>query len=217
MIITGDAGGRWQNNTDLVWWQIFSSLVNVCGSCLARHGQIALQWYNPYHRFCRCYVVPVAPGDFADAFPNYQVLVADMDERQQRDAFGRSTWLLLKRGIVELPEVVEPNRIIPLRDIVAKFGLSLKVLLAAGIASHIAEQALAPEAAVKPSDAKLVLPGKTATGGLGGELITVIDHADRHLAKLAQQVPRTRKQWLAIFALLGIASERGFKELDGEE
>lgn len=142
-IISGTPGESWTNDTDLVWWQLFTSLVNVCGSCWNRHGLVGLYWNIPYHRNCQCRQTAIGPGDSSAPFPDRVKEFREMDASQHARAIGKSNWLLLDKGVVDLKDIVLPDRVMSLHEVVAKAKLTVAQLIKVGIAKHVAETAWA--------------------------------------------------------------------------
>jgi hypothetical protein len=142
-IITGDPGDSWLNDTGQVWWQLETSLINVCGACWIDHGCIAEYWYLPKHRCCRCRQFPVAPGESAKPFIDRVKVFREMPESEHVHAIGKANWQLLKKGIVDLESIVTPSRVLALYEIVAQQKLSIAAMIKAGIAAYIAEKAYA--------------------------------------------------------------------------
>lgn len=141
IIHSGEPGERWFNNTSLVWWQNFSSLVNVCGACLQRHGQIAEYWGLPYHRKCRCYVKPIAPGAYGEPFVNYREILDAADESQHQKAVGMGNWRLIQANVVKWEDVVTSQRVRPLHEVVAREKLTVVEMVGAGVDRRAAQEA----------------------------------------------------------------------------
>lgn len=142
MIITGTPGEVWLNDTPYVHWQRFSSLINVCGYCLAEHGLISdTPWSLPSHDRCRCSQIPVPPGEAAESFIDRRQVLSAMDEEQRRRAIGTSNWLLFRNKVVSWNDIVGPERIRTLADVVRMAKLTVKDMVAVGMAAYIAEQA----------------------------------------------------------------------------
>jgi hypothetical protein len=142
-IISGEPGERWFNDKGVVYWQLFTSLVNVCGACLAKHGQISPYWASPFHRGCQCRVKPVAPGQYSEPFVNFRELLQGMDESQHDAAVGRANWKLIQAGLVKWSDVVTDYRVRSLHEVVAREKITVQQMVKAGVDPKTAEEAYA--------------------------------------------------------------------------
>jgi hypothetical protein len=159
-IIAGDPGSIWFNDTGIVYWQLLTSLVNVCPSCFSRHLQIAEDWDLPFHRACRCSARAVFPGNQAFPFTNYVKLLEHMTPQSRADAVGKSNWRLIKAGLVDWPDIVTATRVIPLHLVVAKLGLTVAALVAAGISRSTAEAAFSEATGTQSPTQIMVIAAK---------------------------------------------------------
>jgi hypothetical protein len=142
-IISGEPGTRWFNDKDVVYWQLFTSLVKVCGACFAKHTLIAPYWANPFHGGCRCRVKPIAPGQYGEPFSNFRELLQNMDESQHDAAVGKANWKLIQTGLVKWSDVVTDYRVRSLHEVVAREKITVAEMVKAKIDRKTAEDAYA--------------------------------------------------------------------------
>ena len=62
LIISGDPGTTWTNDSERVRYQFHAALINTCGVCLQYHQKIGAWWPIPIHYGCRCTQTAVKPG-----------------------------------------------------------------------------------------------------------------------------------------------------------
>jgi hypothetical protein len=168
--ISGEPGERWLNDKGVVYWQIFTSLVNVCGSCLQHHGKIAPYWGIPWHRGCRCYLKPVAPCQYSQPFVSFRKLLESMGESAHDAAVGKANWKLIQAGLVKWSDVVTDYRVRSLHEVVAREKITVAEMIKAKIDRKTAEEAYAMvhtpahqifEAQIKKAAGKLKEAGLT--------------------------------------------------------
>ena len=76
LIISGDPGTIWENDTERVRYQFIAALQNTCGVCLQYHLKISSAWPIPFHYNCRCIQRAIKPGKKAQhAFVDYRELL----------------------------------------------------------------------------------------------------------------------------------------------
>ena len=138
---TGEPGEVWTNDTGKVQYQFIANWINTCGLCAQYDHQIAASWPIPMHRGCKCRQILVRPGQQAQPFTDFRATIAGLDPLQQSRVVGRSNLDLINKGVVTWEDVVTRSRVRDLREVVAKHGLTVKQLTAAGVQPRIAEEA----------------------------------------------------------------------------
>ena len=94
VLITGEPGTFWTNNTPKVRYQFVALLKNTCGYCLQYHLQIGPNWGIPLHDNCHCKQFPIRQGMKAPhAFADYRQILDDMpwDQKGTGDRRARIT------------------------------------------------------------------------------------------------------------------------------
>ena len=142
VIISGDPGTRWENNTEKVQYQFIAALINTCGLCLQYHLKISSMWPIPLHFGCRCIQRLVKPGQTAPHdFVDYRELLDKMPQSEKRAAIGASNYKLLQSGRVKWEDIVTPSRVRDFREIVANKRLTVKQLTDSGVKPAQAKEA----------------------------------------------------------------------------
>lgn len=231
-VITGQPGTRWRNPTPLVFFQLRCSLIRTCGRCLQFHGMIAPHWNLPFHRNCRCTVAVVAPyADSPFPFADFLAILNRMPEAQKTAAIGASNYRLLHAGLVQWDDIVTPERVRSLAEVVARNGLTVAAMVAAGVLPAIARRAYeaalggataATEAHYRDLFARLgnAVMGHTEAaahvgrilGAAGSAVAPVPKAPSRHIADLTAllaAVPRRRDDQLDPDSRKLVAAELG--------
>jgi hypothetical protein len=134
VIISGEPGARWLNDTGVVRYQFLAALRNTCGRCLPYYTRISTWWPIPLHHRCRCVQFPIAPGTLAPfAFVEYRTILAKMDDTDKRSALGTANYRMVAEGLVKLSDIVTPSRIRGPREVAERAGLTEAQLAKAGI------------------------------------------------------------------------------------
>lgn len=140
IIFNGDPGNVWVNDTQRVQYQFVCALINTCGFCLQYHMAIGAIWGIPMHRNCRCQQKRILVGAAApNAFVDFRDVLENMSHADQVAAIGASNYRLLREGVVKWTDIVSPNRVRDLREVVANKRLSVKTMVDIGIKPRIAE------------------------------------------------------------------------------
>lgn len=143
-LVNGPPGTRYTNDTSRVLYQFVASLINTCGTCIQYHMQIGTFWPIPLHRGCNCRQELVPPGKQAPhEFVDFEKILADLPQKQQIAAIGKSNYALLSRNIVEWEDVVTPSRVRTFQEVVSRKNLTVDRLTKAGVDRGIAEKAYA--------------------------------------------------------------------------
>jgi hypothetical protein len=154
VIITGEPGTAWVNETDRVRYQFQCSFIRTCAACLQYHMAIGPWWPIPIHDHCRCKQFAIRPyGGVAKPFADFREILDDMSHADQVAAMGASNYTLLKEGVVSFEEIVTRYRVRSLREVVAVNKISLKTMLDVGVKPRIAEAA---HSAVHTAEAEVV-------------------------------------------------------------
>lgn len=144
VIISGEPGTTWVNETGSMRYQFVATLINTCGFCLQYHLKISSAWPIPMHHGCRCVQLPIPPGgDAPHEFVDFRMLLEKMPTSEKTTAIGVANYKLLKAGLVTWAEVVTAHRVRDLAEVVALSKLTLKQLLAARVRKQDAEAAVA--------------------------------------------------------------------------
>jgi hypothetical protein len=142
VIISGDAGTVWTNDTERVRYQFIAALNNTCGVCLQYHLKISASWPIPIHHNCRCIQRMIKPGQKAPhPFCDYRELLDQMSPADQAAAVGASCYRLLKAGVIKWEDVVTPNRVRDFREVVARKRLTVDQMVRHGVKRYQAEKA----------------------------------------------------------------------------
>lgn len=123
-------------------WQFRCQFNRSCARCIQLANLIGPYWPIPIHYKCVCQNVPVAPGQLADPFLDFQEEVRGLDPAQQAVVMGRSNWALVESGAVRWEDVVTRARIRTFREVVARERLSVEALVRAGVKPGPARQAV---------------------------------------------------------------------------
>ena len=140
IILNGEPGTTWTNNTGVVHWQLHCALINSCGVCLSYHMAIAEWWPLLHHRGCNCKVRPVAIGATASPWVDFREVLRELPESQHEKAIGRSAYKLLEAGVIKWEDVVTSARVRPLYEVVARERLSIETMVKAGVPRSIAAE-----------------------------------------------------------------------------
>jgi hypothetical protein len=142
VIISGDPGTRWTNDTPRVKYQFIAALNNTCGVCLQYHLKISTAWPIPIHYGCRCIQRAIKPGGQAlHDFCDYRKLLDGMSEAEKTAAIGKSNYRLLKSGLATWDDIVTPSRVRDFREVVAKKKLTVDQMVKHGVNRYEAEKA----------------------------------------------------------------------------
>jgi hypothetical protein len=142
VIIDGEPGTTWTNDTEKVRYQFVCALINTCGTCLQYHMKIGAWWPIPIHHGCRCHQLMIKPGaDAPHEFVDYRELLDKMPPAEQAAAIGASNYKLLKAGVVKWEDIVTRSRVRDLREVVAKKKLTVEEMTKAGVGQRWAEEA----------------------------------------------------------------------------
>jgi hypothetical protein len=142
VIISGDPGTRWENDTEKVQYQFIAALINTCGVCLQYHLKISGAWPIPLHYGCRCIQRLIKPGQTAPHdFVDYRELLENMPQSEKRAAIGASNYKLLQSGAVKWDDIVTPSRVRDFREVVANKRLTVKQLTDSGVKPAQAKEA----------------------------------------------------------------------------
>ena len=144
VIISGDAGTTWQNDTGKARYQFVAAPINTCGTCLQYHLKIGINWPIPIHYNCRCHQILIPPGESAPhSFCDYRELLDKMSEADQAAAIGASNYRLLKSGLASWEDIVTKNRVRDFREVVARKKLTVAEMVKHGVKKYQAEKAYA--------------------------------------------------------------------------
>lgn len=136
VIPRGEPGEAWTNTTGKILFQWVCNFSNSCGRCIEQANTVGSWHPLPAHRGCSCRNVPVPPGYEAAPWIDYQAEVRALDPDQQRRVIGAANWRLVESGAVRWDDVVQRTRIRPLKEVVARHGLSVRDLTSAGVPRH---------------------------------------------------------------------------------
>ncbi len=138
----GDPGSAWTNDTDKVWWQFECSFVNSCEYCMSLHSTIApFPFPIPMHEHCGCYQEPVMPGTESGPFVNFDDYLRGLSDGEKERSIGESLWKLIQKKVVGWEDVVTPDRIKTLAEVVKSNRLSVEDLIKAGVSKAVADRA----------------------------------------------------------------------------
>jgi hypothetical protein len=142
IIIKGDPGTVWVNNTPKVRYQFVCALSNTCGACLQYHTAIGSWWPIPIHRNCGCRQRSVPPGQAApQPFADVRKILDEMSPESQIAAVGLGVYPLLKSGVIEWGDIVTLYSVRTLEGIVAWKRLTMDEMIGAGVDPQIASAA----------------------------------------------------------------------------
>ena len=142
VIINGDPGTTWTNDTEKVRYQFIASLNNTCGLCLQYHLKISAAWPIPIHYGCRCIQRAIKPGQTAQhPFCDYRELLDKMPQAEKRAAIGASNYKLLQSGLATWEDIVTPSRVRDFREVVAKKRLTVDQMVKHGVKPAEAKRA----------------------------------------------------------------------------
>lgn len=134
VIIHGEPGTTWVNESDRVRYQFICAFIHTCGACLQYHMAIGPWWPIKLHYRCRCTQVAIRPGGTAPhAFADFRAILDDMSYADKREAIGASNYKLLKAGVVTWDEIVSKFRVRTLREVIALNKVSFETAVKAGV------------------------------------------------------------------------------------
>jgi hypothetical protein len=143
VIINGQPGSPYVNNTGQVLYQFVCALINTCGACLQYHLKISTAWPIPLHHNCRCRQIRIDPGKEAPHdFVDYRMTLESMPAHDRATAIGTSNDKLLRASLATFGDIVTPYRVRDFAEVVALRQLSLKRMVAVGVAAWIAKRAI---------------------------------------------------------------------------
>jgi hypothetical protein len=106
-------------------------------------GAISLTpWPIPQHSNCACFEEEIFPGDDAATFHDWRDKLKLFTDAQKEDALGQSLWKLIKNKVVDFDDVVLPDRIRSLAEVVRVKRLSFDDLVNAGVSRTVAGRAV---------------------------------------------------------------------------
>jgi hypothetical protein len=144
IIISGEAGKRWTNDTDKVKYQYIAALTDTCGVCLQYHLKISAAWPIPIHEGCRCIQRMIKPGQVAlHAFCDFRDLLCKMDQAGKHASIGAPSYALLESGLVRWEDIVTPNRVREFHEVVARKRFTVEQMISHGVNRAAAEEAYA--------------------------------------------------------------------------
>jgi hypothetical protein len=185
VIYTRPAGTVFTNGTARLQWQFLASLWHTCGTCLGYHTRISPQpWPIPIHPGCRCHSAPILPGEdapepFVDRSQLFRALSRD---RRAVAVGGRGMLRLLEHGLVAWEDVVTPDRVRNLWEVVRRRKLTVQQLRKVGIPRVWAEAAVARAQAAESAGE----PEAAADEAHRRELLRGLEGPDRAVAALAR-------------------------------
>lgn len=142
VIINGDPGTTWTNDTEKARYQFIAALQNTCGFCLQYHLKISAAWPIPMHYGCRCIQRAIKPGqDAPHPFCDYRELLDKMPQSEKAAAIGASNYKLLKSGLATWDDIVTPSRVRDFREVVAKKRLTVDQMVKHGVKPAEADRA----------------------------------------------------------------------------
>jgi hypothetical protein len=140
-IITGNPGERWQNDGGKVQYQLVVAFINSCGFCIQYHHAIANYWPIPFHPRCNCRAVPIAPGQSAEPFADFEAEIEKLPHERQVEVIGDGAWKLIQDGQIKWEDAVTKTRIKSLYEIARDKNLSISDMKKAGISEATASRA----------------------------------------------------------------------------
>ncbi len=143
IIWPGDPGTSWTNDGATVAYQFFCSfLATSCDYCMSLDSAIRITpWPIPQHDHCACWEEEIFPGDDSAAFGDFRDRLRIMSDAFKQDALGYSLWRLIKSGLVSFDDVVTPDRIRSLAEVVARHKLTVDDMVGAGVSRAVAGRA----------------------------------------------------------------------------
>lgn len=135
IIISGDPGTTWTNDTERVYYQFIAALNNTCGVCLQYHLKVSDgAWPIPIHYGCRCIQRQIKPGQTAGKpFCDYREVLDKMPQEEKRAAIGASNYKLLKSGLATWEDIITSSRVRDFREVVAKKRLTFQTIVKHGV------------------------------------------------------------------------------------
>jgi hypothetical protein len=186
VILNGTPGTVYRNDTAKAQYQLIVDWNYSCGRCIQYDHAIGPWWPVPFHRGCRCRQLPIWPGKEAEPYVDFLAKIHDLDPAQQSRVIGASNLKLVEKGVVKWSDVVTPNRIRSLREVVSREKLSVEQLTKAGVQKRFAVEAHrtvnTPEHVHAENDRKAIIARLKELGVDGDEL------KRRFGAKLAERV-----------------------------
>jgi len=140
-IITGNPGEAWRNDGGKVQYQLVVAFINSCGFCIQYHHAIANYWPIPFHPRCNCRAVPVAPGQSAQPFADFEHEIDQLPHERQVEVIGDGAWKLIQDGQIKWEDAVTKTRIKSLYEIARDKNLSISDMKKAGISEATASRA----------------------------------------------------------------------------
>lgn len=141
LIIAGEPGDAYENDTGRVVFQLIVSWHNSCGLCIQHDHQVGDFWPLGFHRGCLCRQVPILPGMTAQPFVDYRAKIQAVSPSQQAVIMGRSNLAMVESGLVDWSDVVTPSRIRSLREVASRKRLTVDQMVGAGVTRSRAEEA----------------------------------------------------------------------------
>ena len=144
-IIEGRSGAVFRNESDRPAFQLIADLINTCPFCIRYHTKVSMvPWPVPLHPRCRCRNAVIPPGGKAERrFVDYAKLYTRLKSDQRAAVVGRSNAALIRAGLIAVEDVVSPERVRTLAEVVKTKRLSIKAMVKAGVAPGIARRAYA--------------------------------------------------------------------------
>lgn len=141
LIIAGEPGEAYENDTGKVVYQLIVSWHNSCGLCIQYDHQIGPLWPCPFHRNCNCKNVPILPGMTGDPFVDFRAKILTVPPSQQAVIVGKSNLAMVESGLVKWDDVVTPSRIRSLREVASRKRLTVNQMVGSGVTRGRAEEA----------------------------------------------------------------------------
>lgn len=142
IIWPGEAGDSYTNNTGKVVYQVQCQWHNTCGACAQYHDTV-VDWWSPLHHGCACVLIPIFPNGTSKPYEDWQKIIQDLPESQQKEIAGASNWKLIQEGVVDFGDVVTSTRVRSLQEVVSREKLTVDQMTEAGIRASVAEKAWA--------------------------------------------------------------------------
>ena len=143
IIWPGTPGERWTNETDRVAFFFQCSFVNSCPECMLLHTAISFEPFPiPMHDNCGCWQVDVMPEMESEPFVHYDDYLKRLTDDEKERSIGMSLWKLIKKGVVAWEDVVTPERIRTLAEVVKAKHLTADEMVEAGVSRSVAERAV---------------------------------------------------------------------------
>lgn len=141
VVIAGEPGETWTNDTTKVQYQLKANWRNSCAVCIQFDRQIGPLWPTPFHRNCSCTQGAVYPGKTSEPFVDFRDKIRELEPAEQTRVMGRSTFVLVETGVVKWDDVVTTGRIRSLREVVARNKLDVETMVKAGVMRRHAAKA----------------------------------------------------------------------------